>query len=93
MDIQDRSRPLTLHCVQFLQSENVGKCKDHYQNRQHEIKSPRHEIIAPHVRYAAPQVPHHQRSEERRYIDSLERGADADGSREPPTGLVNHVTR
>jgi len=48
----DRSRPLALHCVQFLQSEEVRKCKDNHQDGQHEINSPRHEIIAPSVRFA-----------------------------------------
>lgn len=87
----DGSRPLALHCIQFLQSEDVRKCKDGHQDGQHEINSPRHEIIAPSVRFAAAQVPHRQRNEERRYIGSLEPDADADGSRDPPTGFVSHV--
>jgi hypothetical protein len=37
MEIEDRSWPLALHCIQFLQSGHVGNCEDKYQNGQHEI--------------------------------------------------------
>ena len=56
------------------------------------MNSPHHEIIAPSVQFAAAQVPHRQRNEERRYIGSLEQDADADRSSEPPTGFASHVT-
>ena len=84
VNIEDRRRSLALRRVQFLQGENVGNGKEHHQNGQQEIKSPRHGIIAPWIRFAALGIPRSEDGQRR-----LERDAGADRSHEPPTGAAS----